>query len=856
MISFKKIIYSLLGLSLMLSSEAQSVKVNPDIRFQTIDGWGTSLSWWANIVGTWPDSVVQAVSEELTSSDELNMNIFRYNIHGGDDPSVHSGTTANHFRWDSGDITSYKPSSTSPYDWTANSAQRKVLQEILLLKSTATLEAISYSPPYWMTVSGCSAGAVGGAENLSAAMVDDFADFLTDVVEYYHDSLGITFSTVSGLNEPSSTHWKYGGAQEGCVVSQARQRELIEELYSQLQSKGMLSYCGVSAADEYSIDYTASTLQNYRHTDNLFDKLAQINTHSYAGSKRSAVAEEAHSRGLKLWQSESGPLGVTATGIENHLVMAQRIILDINRMHTTAWVDWQAASTDYRWGLYTLNTTNQTLVKQKSYFVRKQMSKYIKPGYQVVFTGDDNVLATINAAGTELVVVAVNNTASASSLTVDLSGFATVGSSAQTIRTSSSEDAVTLSNTAVSGGVLSYSSPAHSITTFVMSVSTNTPPAALADGLYMIKAKHSGKYFSVAGATSASGSVIEQWSYVNQDNLKFTVEKVGLDYQLKPVYNELSLAMDGAGTGNGTLLKQLTEAGKDHQRFVIIPVGSGYYKLVNKNSGKYLAVSGESTVNGADIVQWSDLDTDNFYWSFEAVTPSTPVADGTYMIKASHSGKYMSVAGWSTQNGALIEQWGYLNQDNLKFEVTAGLDGYYQFRPIYNQKVITVDGGVTTNGAVINQYTNLHASNQKFRLESVGTGLYRITPKHATSKSLAVSGSSMSNGADVVQWEYLGLSNYKWSFEAVSGSRNGAENEETIIRQVSVFPNPTSEWLYIQSSSVLSEVRLLSMSGQQLHRLVEVSDVRLPIGGLAPGVYLIEVQSGDQMETRKIIVKD
>ncbi|REE02224.1 RICIN domain-containing protein [Marinoscillum furvescens] len=854
MISLRGILYSLLALLIAVGSEAQSVKVNPDIRYQTIDGWGTSLSWWANIVGAWPDSVVQAVSNELTSSDELNMNIFRYNIHGGDDPAVHSGTTANHFRWDSGEITSYKPSSTSPYDWTANSAQRKVLQEILQLNSSAVLEAIAYSPPYWMTVSGCSAGGVSGAENLSAAMVDDFADFLTDVVEYYHDSLGITFSTVSGLNEPSSTHWKFGGRQEGCVVSQARQRELIVELYNQLQSKGMLSYCGVSAADEYSMDYTVTTLQNYRHTDNLFDKLAQINTHSYAGDKRSAVAEEAHSRGLKLWQSESGPLGVTATGIENHLVMAQRIILDINRMHTSAWVDWQAASTDYRWGLYTLDTVTQTLVREKSYFVRKQMSKYIKPGYQIVHTGNDDVLAALNNTGTELVVVAVNNTSASTSLSLDLSDFASVGSSAQTIRTSSTEDAVTLSNTSVSSSVLSYSAPAHSITTFVMDVTVSTPPAQLADGLYMIKAKHSGKYFSVTGATSTSGSVIEQWSYVNQDNLKFTVKKVGLDYVIKPKYNELTLAIDGAGTGNGALLKQLNEEGKDHQRFVIIPVGSGYYKMVNKNSGKYLAVSGESTANGADVVQWSDLDTDNFYWSFEAVSPSTPVVDGTYMIKAEHSGKYMSVAGWSTTNGALIEQWGYLDQDNLKFEVTAGLDGYYQFRPIYNQKVITVSGGATTNGAAVDQYTNLQASNQKFLLESAGTGLYRITPKHATSKSLAVSGSSMSNGADVVQWEYLGLSNYKWSFEAVSGSRLG--DDEQLVDQVSVYPNPTSEWLYLQSPVLLSEVRLLSITGQQLHHVVGVSDLKLPIGELKSGVYLLEIRNGDQVDTRKIIVKD
>ncbi|WP_421894613.1 RICIN domain-containing protein [Marinoscillum sp.] len=849
----KKIYFVAICLLCMGPVFGQSIQVNPDVRYQTIDGWGTSLSWWANIVGTWPDSVIQAVSEDLTDTDELNMNVFRYNIHGGDDPAVHSGTNANHFRWDSGEITSYKTSSGSSYTWTANAAQRKVLQKLLQLRSGSILEAISYTPPYWMTVSGCSAGGVGGAENLSAAMVDDYADFLTDIVKYYHDSLGITFGTVSGLNEPGSNHWSFGGSQEGCAIGQERQREVIAELYSQLQSKGMLAYCGVSAADEYSIDYTASTLQNYLHTDNLFDKLLQINTHSYAGSKRSAVSEAAHSRGLKLWQSESGPLGVGSTGIENHLVMAQRIMLDLNRMHTTAWVDWQAVSTDYRWGFYTLDTTTQALTKQKSYYVRKQMSKYIKAGYQIIFTGDDNVVAALNPAKTELVMVAINNTTSSNAISCDLSGFTSVGSSAQTIRTSASENAATLSNTSITSSTLSYTAPAYSITTFVVGVTTPSEPSPLADGLYMIKAKHSGKYFSVAGATSTSGSVIEQWSYVDQDNLKFTVEKVGLDYVIKPRYNELTLGIDGAGTGNGAALKQLTEEGKDHQRFVAVPVGSGYYKIVNKNSGKYLAVSGESTTNGADVVQWVDLDTDNFYWSFESVSPGTTISDGTYMIKANHSGKYMSVAGFSSENGAIIEQWSYLNQDNLKFEVTAGLDGYYQFRPVYNQKVITINGGSTGNGAVVDLYTDLEAENQKFSITSVGSGLYRITPKHATSKSLAVTGASLINGADVIQWEYLGYGNYQWVFESVSGSRYAAEKEP--LASVSVYPNPAQDRLYVTSGQPLESVRLLTVSGQELvyQRNVEYMDISL--SNLSKGLYLLEIVTPAGSEVRKVVIR-
>ena len=53
-------------------------------------------------------------------------------------------------------------------------------------------------------------------------MFDDFADYLTEVTKYYHDSLGITFDHLEPFNEPYSTWWtanKVNG-QEGCYFSQ------------------------------------------------------------------------------------------------------------------------------------------------------------------------------------------------------------------------------------------------------------------------------------------------------------------------------------------------------------------------------------------------------------------------------------------------------------------------------------------------------------------------------------------------------------------------------------------------------------------------------------------------------------
>ena len=49
-------------------------------------GWGTSLCWWANRLG-YSDTLAQKAADAFYGDDGLRMNIMRYNIGGGDDPT-------------------------------------------------------------------------------------------------------------------------------------------------------------------------------------------------------------------------------------------------------------------------------------------------------------------------------------------------------------------------------------------------------------------------------------------------------------------------------------------------------------------------------------------------------------------------------------------------------------------------------------------------------------------------------------------------------------------------------------------------------------------------------------------------
>ena len=71
---------------------AEGISVNPQIHYQTLKGWGTSLCWWGNTIGSWgeqdfngngrPDR--EEIAELAFSPEYLNLNIVRYNVGGGD----------------------------------------------------------------------------------------------------------------------------------------------------------------------------------------------------------------------------------------------------------------------------------------------------------------------------------------------------------------------------------------------------------------------------------------------------------------------------------------------------------------------------------------------------------------------------------------------------------------------------------------------------------------------------------------------------------------------------------------------------------------------------------------------------
>lgn len=69
-------------------SAADPVRLDPGYQQAPFEGWGTSLAWFANVTGGWPDAQRNRLADALYGAEGLGFTIARYNIGGGDSPET------------------------------------------------------------------------------------------------------------------------------------------------------------------------------------------------------------------------------------------------------------------------------------------------------------------------------------------------------------------------------------------------------------------------------------------------------------------------------------------------------------------------------------------------------------------------------------------------------------------------------------------------------------------------------------------------------------------------------------------------------------------------------------------------
>ncbi len=71
-------------------ADVAGVTVTPDPSYAgaPFEGWGTSLGWFANATGGYPDEIRDRLADMVFGDEGLNLNIARYNVGGGNAPDV------------------------------------------------------------------------------------------------------------------------------------------------------------------------------------------------------------------------------------------------------------------------------------------------------------------------------------------------------------------------------------------------------------------------------------------------------------------------------------------------------------------------------------------------------------------------------------------------------------------------------------------------------------------------------------------------------------------------------------------------------------------------------------------------
>ena len=331
--------------------------------FQEFDGWGLSLSWWATEIGDWTrqgSSGMQKreeVMEAIYGNSGLNLNIARYNVGGGDDPShTHMTDDRNTPGWrgatkstatdpSGNEYTTYTAnenyyfteSDGSTIDWqnTPDWRQLWVLDWIQSNRDDVLTEYYSNSPPYWMTNSGCTSGGVktdsdlkdnlygsdkyGNTdrglpnENLPEGNNQLFVEYLLDVYEYL-TSQGFTFENIQPFNESSSNYWYWGanGDQEGCHFSAQQQIEILHLLDLEMQKRGIDA--AYNFGDETNTGYATDQYKRARRETtsdgtsgiDVVNGASRLTYHIYSYDINGAqqMYRNAHQNGQEIYMSE------------------------------------------------------------------------------------------------------------------------------------------------------------------------------------------------------------------------------------------------------------------------------------------------------------------------------------------------------------------------------------------------------------------------------------------------------------------------------------------------------------------------------------------------------------------------
>lgn len=679
--------------------EATVLTPNPAYQGPEFQGWGTSLVWFANATGDYPEDVRRDLFDKVFGPDGLNLNIARYNIGGGNatdvpaylrpggavdgwwnpDYATDDGVTAEYADREAY-AAAWDPDDPDAYDFDADATQRWWLEALAAERDDMVWEAFSNSPPYFLTESGFVSGGIGdgNTEQLAEEDIEAFVGYLTEVVDHVEAEHGIDFATLDPFNEPNTNYWAtHLGAdgwptsasrQEGAHIGPEVQERVIEALAERLDAPQTATDVAISAMDETNPSRFAANWNAYG--PEARDAVEQLNVHTYGTGDRVVVRDIAKAADKPLWMSEVegswDSTGHNLTNIENGLGMAGRIVDDMRELEPEAWVFWQPVEDLYNmekvensnWGSVLVDfdcddngdsarriadgeadPSCEVLTNSKFNTVRN-FTHFIEPGDRFVPAGDDNTTAALNASGDGVDLVHINDSGAPETVSLDLSAFGDVSDDAAVtpVVTTESPAEDPTANALVTGAPVAVDA--------VTGTATLTLPAKSVSTLQVA---------GVSGVAADAAPVIDgaRYQLIGEASDKaLTAGPDGAD--AATTIEPAARTRDEAPEQTWTAVR-LSDGHTNRERIALIDGRGRALGVAEDGSTRLASIAEDARTEAAadESLQWIPTTTDGAGWS---------------LVNAANA-RSLDVGGESTADGAAVGTWTATNRPNQRWQL-------------------------------------------------------------------------------------------------------------------------------------------------------------------------------------------
>ena len=523
--------------STSLLNAQTSLKGDFSMEHQGIDHFGASGAWSVGpTISSWMaqgnDSDIERMADLLFSTTEgIGLSAWRFNIGAGSAEQGGDSGIPDPFR--RAELFIAEPA--GEVDSSKQIGQVRFMQEAQE-RGVTNFIAFANSPPVWATKNGLahpgssSSRSLVGTTNLKRDSIDDFSNFLVDVLEYFwSDDVGVPVNYISPINEPT---WSWENqTQEANRYNIEDLKSVYRSLHSALDRSSLNGSVQIDGAevveyaaalsDSYKVKFDGSVYSGGMNGEglgsykNYIPELLgdaemkgilgnHLSMHGYfsdAWANRMGLLRDLTwqniqevSPGARIWMSEMTILGGTGNvrdfrgpgydveDMDFALHVGKMVHRDLTRLNASAWHWWLALTPyDYKDGLLKVNSSleSSSLQDSKAMWALGNFSRFIRPGFTRIDmqTPDDldGLMASAYKSGNEdkIVIVAVNTSNSTESVNLNISNLPSgkmLGSFDVTITNSD------LNLSFVGSVTSSFNIPARSIVSFVADITDISMP--------------------------------------------------------------------------------------------------------------------------------------------------------------------------------------------------------------------------------------------------------------------------------------------------------------------------------------------------------------------------------------------